>query len=203
MTTLFYNGKIHSMDETLTTATAMVVCGGKIMELGADHALMQKYPDADLHDLAGSTVIPGLIDSHAHMFMAADSEGDGELFIPDSVEQLLADLARRVKTVPKGEWIGYKNTYPLRLRELRYPTREELDRIAPEHPVAVDGFYSAQLNSCALAALDLNALWRRSWRRITAWESRPRSRVCRTRRALMRWSSCSVRASRRCACATR
>ena len=52
MTTLFYNGKIHSMDETLTTATAMVVCGGKIMELGADHALMQKYPDADLHDLA-------------------------------------------------------------------------------------------------------------------------------------------------------
>lgn len=158
MTTLFYNGKIHSMDETLTTATAMVVCGGKIMELGADHALMQKYPDADLHDLAGSTVIPGLIDSHAHMFMAADSEGDGELFIPDSVEQLLEDLARRVKTVPKGEWIGYKNTYPLRLRELRYPTREELDRIAPEHPVAVDGFYSAQLNSCALAAVDLNAL---------------------------------------------
>ena len=158
MTTLFYHGNIHSMDEKLSTYTAMVVCGGKLVDFGADHDLMHKYPDADLYDLQGKTVIPGLIDTHAHIFMAADSEGDGELYIPASVEELLADLQKRVQKTPKGEWIGYKNTYPLRLRELRYPTKEELDRIAPDHPVAVDGFYSAQLNSRALAALDLTAL---------------------------------------------
>lgn len=158
MTTLYYNGNIHSMDEMLNTYTAMVVCGGKIVDLGVDHELMSHYPDADLYDLKGKTVIPGLIDSHAHIFMAADSEGDGELYIPTSVEELLNDLRDRVKNIPEGEWISYKNTYPLRLEELRYPTLQELDTIAPKHPVAVDGFYSAQLNSCALKSLDLSHL---------------------------------------------
>lgn len=158
MTTIFYHGNIHSMDDELHTYSAMTVCGGKLVDLGEDHDLLQKYPDADHYDLKGRTVIPGLIDTHAHIFMVADSEGDGELFIPDSVEALLSDLRERVKMTPEGEWIAYKNTYPLRLKELRYPTKKELDFIAPRHPVAVDGFYSAQLNSCALASLDLSAL---------------------------------------------
>lgn len=157
MTTLFYNGKIYSMDENCGIFSAMVVCGGKIVDIG-DYGLVEKYPDADLYDLEGKAVIPGLIDTHAHIFMAADSEGDGELFIPTSVSELLADLGEKVKTTPKGEWIAYKNTYPLRLDELRYPTMAELDAIAPNNPVAVDGFYSAQLNSCALNTLDLTTL---------------------------------------------
>lgn len=157
MTTLYYNGKIYSMDESLNTYSAMVVCGGKIVELGDDE-IISRYPDADLYDLDGKCVIPGLYDTHAHAFMAADSEGDGELFIPTSVAELLCDLKKKVATLPEGTWIGYKNTYPLRLDELRYPTKEELDAIAPNHPVAVDGFYSAQLNTCALNSLDLTNL---------------------------------------------
>ena len=156
--TLYYNGNIHSMDEKLNIYTAMAVCDGEFLEFGTDYDLIHEYPEAELCDLKGKTVIPGLIDTHAHIFMAADSEGDGELFIPTSVEELLEDLRERVKVVPKGEWIGYQNTFPLRLKELRYPTKEELDKIAPEHPVAVDGFYSAQLNSMALATLELNEL---------------------------------------------
>lgn len=158
MTTVFYHGRIHTMDEELHVYEAMAVRGGELIGFGTTKELMERYPDAERQNLNGRTVIPGLIDTHAHLFMAADSEGDGEMFIPTSVEELLADLRERVKTVPKGEWIGYQNTFPLRLNELRYPTREELDRIAPDHPVAVDGFYSAQLNSAALAALDLAAL---------------------------------------------
>ncbi len=158
MTTLYYNGNIHSMDENLSTYSAMVVCGGKIVDLGENDELISKYPDADLYDLDGKCVIPGLYDTHAHLFMAADSEGDGELFIPTSVAELLEDLKKRVKELPEGTWIGYKNTYPLRLDELRYPTKDELDAIAPNHPVAVDGFYSAQLNTCALNSLDLTTL---------------------------------------------
>ena len=157
MTTLFHNGKIYSMDENDSVYSAMVVCGGKLVDFG-DETLIEKYPDADLYNLQGQTVIPGLIDTHAHIFMAADSEGDGELFIPTSVEELLNDLREKVKVTPKGEWISYKNTYPLRLDELRYPNLCELDEIAPDNPVAVDGFYSAQLNTCALNSLDLTTL---------------------------------------------
>jgi len=158
MTTLFYNGKIYSMDESDNVYSAMVVCGGKLVDFGESDALIAKYPDVDLYNLDGKSVIPGLIDTHAHIFMAADSEGDGELFIPESVAELLDDLKEKVKVTPKGQWISYKNTYPLRLDELRYPTLAELDEIAPDNPVAVDGFYSAQLNTCALNSLDLTTL---------------------------------------------
>ncbi|MEG2377743.1 MAG: amidohydrolase family protein [Clostridia bacterium] len=158
MTTIYYNGKIHTMDEKLNIVTAMAVCGGKIAALGTDTELRNAYPDADSADLQGKTVIPGLIDTHAHIFMVADSEGDGEMFIPTTIDELLSDVKKRVKESAPGTWITYKNTYPLRLLECRYPTREELDAVAPKHPVSVDGYYSAQLNSAALRALELSKL---------------------------------------------
>lgn len=151
---IYTNGNIHTMDKNNTVVTAMAVENGGIVALGEAAAAL----DAPREDLHGKTVIPGLIDTHAHLFMAADSEADGPMYIPESVEDLLSDLRERVRNQPTGTWISYRNTYPLRLREARYPTRAELDEIAPDHPVAIDGFYSAQLNSKALASMDLTTL---------------------------------------------
>lgn len=152
--TVYVNGKIHTMDEALTVTDALAVEGGKIKALG-DAA---KELAGERVDLGGKTVVPGLIDTHLHLFTSAESEADGELVIPTSIPGLLSHLADRVKTLPKGEWVVYKNTYPLRIFELRYPTLEELDAVAPDHPVAVDGYYSQQLNSCALSMIDLDNL---------------------------------------------
>lgn len=152
--TIYENGKIHTMSESDIVTDAFAVENGKIVALGETARALS----GERVDLGGKTVIPGLIDTHLHLLTGADSEADGEMLIPTSIPELLEDLKIRVATLPKGEWIVYKNTYPLRLDELRYPTMRELDAVAPDHPVVVDGYYSSQLNSCALGKLDLNNL---------------------------------------------
>jgi len=132
---------------------------GKIVELAAEWITLQAmFPKAEIVDLWGACVIPGIIDTHAHLSMAADSEADGDMLIPTSVAELLEDVRRRAAIQEKGTWITYPNTYPLRLDEMRFPTKAELDAVAPDHPVAVNGFYATQVNSAALNVLDLTVL---------------------------------------------
>jgi len=152
--TIYENGKIYTMDENNTVVDSIAVLGDWIVARGEETRLLE----GERVDLGGKTVIPGLVDTHLHLFTSAESEADGEMCIPTSIHELLTHLAEQVKTLPEGEWVVYKNTYPLRIDELRYPTLEELDAVAPNHPVAVDGYYSQQLNSCALSKIDLDNL---------------------------------------------
>lgn len=155
---LYINGEFHAMDKSLRVFSALLEDGGKIAAVGESEVLVKKYPHAEVCDLGGKCVIPGIIDSHTHVFASAFSEKTHELFIPNSVEELLENLRERVKDLKPGEWVVYKNTYPLRLSELRYPTKEELDEAAPHNPVSVDGYYSTQLNTAAINAIDLSLL---------------------------------------------
>ena len=156
---IYCNDKIYTMSENRETVTAFAASDdGIIRATGEREELKGIYPDARVEELEGECVIPGIIDTHAHLFMVADSEADREMLIPLNLEDLFSDIRRRVKSEPEGTWIAYPNTYPLRLDELRYPTLAELDEIAPKHPVSIDGFYSAQVNSAALNALDLSKL---------------------------------------------
>ncbi len=156
---VYVNGKFNTMNDKYSVADAIAVDeNGIICNVSDSCHLMELYKGSECIDLKAACVIPGIIDTHAHLFMVADSEADGEMLIPKSLTELFADIERRVKIQPEGTWIAYPNTYPLRLDELRYPTLEELDTIAPDHPVSIEGFYSAQLNTAALNAIDLSEL---------------------------------------------
>ena len=155
---LYINGEFHAMDIARNVFSALLEENGAISDVGESDVLLAKYPDVEVIDLGGKCVIPGIIDSHAHIFMAAYSEMTTILPAPLSNADLFADLSERVKKAKKGQWIIYKNAYPLRLDELRYPSLAELDEIAPDNPVIVNGHYSAQVNSAALALIDLDNL---------------------------------------------
>ncbi|MEO6787125.1 MAG: amidohydrolase [Chthoniobacteraceae bacterium] len=157
--TVFTNGKIVTVDDAFSITDAMAVDGARIVALGEKaKALAAEHADAKRVDLGGRMVLPGLMDSHAHPVGAATYEFDHP--VPDigDIPQLLDYVASRAKALPEGTLIGVSQIFITRLKEQRYPTREELDRVAPKHPVQFSTGPDSMLNSLALklAGIDRN-----------------------------------------------
>lgn len=154
---IFFNGKIHSMDENNKICTGMVVKEGKIIKMGSDREVLAfDNSTCEKVDLKGKTVIPGLIETHTHITRVGLSELYSEKYIPLSVKDLLDYTKGEAERMGPGKWIYFNNTYPTRLKEYRFPTLEELDRVAPDNPVYVDGAYAGQANSCLLRLLNID-----------------------------------------------
>ncbi|VFR54956.1 Exoenzymes regulatory protein AepA precursor [plant metagenome] len=161
-------GKVLTMAPGAVPAQALAVSGDRILAVGRDadiHALAAG--DARRIDLQGRTVIPGVIDAHAHM----EREGLKTLRPSLAHARCLADILevvrREAARLPRGQWII---TMPLgqppfyfdglaTLAEKRMPTRHELDAVAPDHPVYIPGLFGnwgvppgySALNSLALS----------------------------------------------------
>ena len=149
--TLFSHGVIVTVDEAFSKTDAMLVDGDRIVALGDEaRAVASRQPSTKIIDLGGRMVLPGLMDSHAHPVGAATHEFDHE--VPDigDIPQLLDYIAGRAKVLPEGSLISVRQIFITRLKEQRYPTREELDKAAPKHPVQFSTGPDSMLNSLAL-----------------------------------------------------
>lgn len=160
---IFYNGKIITLDRGSTVCSALATAGERILATGADDFVRTLGgPGTELIDLGGRAVIPGLVDGHAHM----DREGLKEVF-PSlagarSIDDILARIAALVRAARPGEWIvtmpiGDPPSYwdvPNTLAEKRWPTRHDLDAVAPDNPVYIRpiwGFWRHKLPLVSIA----------------------------------------------------
>src|SRR5260221_376662 len=129
---VFTNGRIVTVDDAFTVTDAMAVDGARIVALGEKaKAFAADRPDVKRIDLGGRMVLPGLMDSHAHPVGAATFEFDHEVPAIEDIPQLLDYIAGRAKALPEGALIVVNQIFITRLKEQRYPTREQLDRVAP------------------------------------------------------------------------
>lgn len=145
------NGKIVTADAKFSIVQAIAIKDGRITALGANDAVLSKERSARTRvvDLQGKTVLPGLIDAHVHAVGAALSEFKQKLPPLDSIVDIQNYIRERARATPKGEWIVVPRTLPPRLKEMRMPTRKDLD-VTTDHPVAFDGSYVWSANTRAL-----------------------------------------------------
>jgi predicted amidohydrolase YtcJ len=155
---IFHTGKIVTVDPQFRTVEAMAIRDGRIVGVGlnADIAKLAGPGTQQVH-LGGKTVLPGLIDSHVHAPGASMYEFEQRVPDMESVEDVLAYVRARAGATDPGRWITLSQVFITRLREQRYPTRAELDRAAPRHPVAFRTGPDASLNSMALSMSGIDA----------------------------------------------
>ncbi len=148
---VMHGGRIVTVDAGFRIAEAMAVRGERIVAVGADREILALAGQATRRlDLAGKTVLPGLIDSHVHAVGAAMHEFDHPIPEMETVGDVLAYVRARAAVLGPGRWISLSQVFITRLKEQRYPTREELDRAAPENPVVFRTGPDASLSSLAL-----------------------------------------------------
>ena len=158
--TVLVNGKIITVDDRFTIAQALAIKDGRIVAVGTSAGIARLADKSTRRiDLKGKTVIPGLIDNHAHWVRAAEHD-EVRLDGITSRKQALQMLAARVSAARPGEWIvtlGGWSEEQFTDDPRGFPL-EELDRIAPDNPVVLQAVYNqSYLNSVALKAVGIDA----------------------------------------------
>lgn len=154
---IFVNGSVLTVDANDRVVQALAVRGGRIIAVGSDAEINRlRYESTRVIDLGGRSLIPGLIDSHTHPASASLTEWDHPIPRMDSIPEVLDYVRERAAHVPEGDWIVLQQVFITRLLERRYPTRSELDGVAPRHPVIFRTGPDASLNSEAMKRLQIN-----------------------------------------------
>ncbi len=162
---VLHDAQIYTVNPEQPTAEALAMRDGRILMVGANEEVLGAYPEARRVDAGGRTVVPGLIDAHAHLMGLGKSllrvDLVGTASKAEVVERLKAFV--RQHDLPEGTWLvgrGWdQNDWPVK----EFPTREVLDAAFPERPVwlvRIDG-HAGWANTAALEAAGLEALRRR------------------------------------------
>jgi predicted amidohydrolase YtcJ len=160
--TILINGKIVTVDDQFRTVQAVAIQRDRIVAAGGNDEIQKlKGPATRLIDVQGRTVIPGLIDNHAHYMRAAEYWHREVRLDGVTSRKLALDLMReKVRESKPGEWVVVLGGWSEEqfTDEARGFTRKELDEIAPDNPLALQLFYfRVYANSPALKAMGIGA----------------------------------------------
>ncbi len=160
-TAIYHHGKILTVDDRFQIAEAMAVRNDRIVAVGNNQQILA-LADAQTQkvDLQGATVLPGLMDSHVHSVGASVYEFDHPVPTMQNVQDVLDYVKQRAQVVPAGQWIVLNQVFITRLSDQRFPTRAELDLVAPNHPVCFRTGPDASINSAALKASGIDRNFR-------------------------------------------
>lgn len=131
------NGRVYTADRRDSFVEAVAVHDAKIVGRG-ESAPIRALAGQNTHviDLKGKTMIPGFIDVHAHIdmygMMTSDLIVDCRIPSLNTVEDILENIREKASSLPQGELIlGQGRPFQ------PYPTRQQLDAVAPDHPVII------------------------------------------------------------------
>src|SRR6266511_5436882 len=153
------NGNIYTVHDKQPKAEAIAVKGDRIVFVGSNEDA-KKFHAPKVIDLRGRTLVPGLTDSHCHIFGIGEREMRLNLEGTNTLGDFLNKVKARVAQTSTGKWITGRGWIETFWKPSKFPTRQDLDKIAPDNPVFLtraDG-HASVANSAALriAKIDRN-----------------------------------------------
>ena len=159
--TIFINGNVYTVNQKQPHAEAIAVGADRVIFVGSNDDV-QKFRSEKTRvvDLAGKTVTPGFTDSHCHIFGIGEREMTLNLEGTNTFDDFLSRVKERVAKTDPGKWITGRGWIETFWKPAQFPTRQDLDKVAPENPVFLtraDG-HGSVANSAALemAKVDKN-----------------------------------------------
>lgn len=137
------NARIYTVDDAHPFVSAMAVRGGRVAFVGDTRgALVLRGPQTRVLDLAGRTVIPGMVDAHGHVEGLGEFLAQVDLVGAASLDEVVARVVARARSTPAGQWISGRGWDQNRWGDTRFPTHDKLSAAFPDNPVIltrVDG----------------------------------------------------------------
>lgn len=157
---LLGNGVVYTGDESgLFVPADVLIENGRILHIGSAEEALALRPGARRINLTGKTLLPGLVDAHAHLAGLGQALDTVSLVGSTSEAEMLERVARRHEQLPPGEWLlgrGWdQNEWPVQ----EFPTAKALDRVVGDRPVwltRVDG-HASLASSAAMRAAGITA----------------------------------------------
>lgn len=156
---IVHNAKIYTTNETFAIVEAMAIDNGKIIAIGAENEIKNKYLATEYVDAQKQAVYPGFIDAHCHFYHYAAFLQELNLNGTTSFDDMVIKIVQYSKT-NTYEWIlgtGWdQNDWDIK----EFPTKEKLDELFPNTPIyltRVDGHAAiANQKALDLAEIDIN-----------------------------------------------
>jgi predicted amidohydrolase YtcJ len=150
---ILVNGNVYTVDDAHPRASAFAVRNGRVIFVGSEReARFLAGPSTRVVDARGRTVIPGMVDAHAHLLGLGTSLRNVQLAGSKTYDEVIARVVERAKTMKPGEWIlgrGWdQNLWP----DKKFPTHDALSRAVPNNPVVlsrIDG-HAVLANAAAM-----------------------------------------------------
>ncbi|MFP6710833.1 MAG: amidohydrolase [Rhodospirillales bacterium] len=147
---VLHNGKVATVDQSDRIVEAIAINDDKIQMVGSNNEIKQLIgPNTQIFDLKGKTVVPGLIDGHAHMDREGLKSALPSMAGVKSIDDILQVIEGEVKSKAPGEWVvtmpigdlpSFENV-PDCLKEGRFPNRFDLDKVSPNNPVYIKSIW--------------------------------------------------------------
>ena len=148
---IVHHARIYTADDKFSTAEAMAVNNGKVIETGTNDYIEKKYEATESVDAKGNTIFPGFIDAHCHFTGYATDMWKCNLFGTTSFDEIVSKVKEYSKDAPM-QWLYGRGWDQNDWAVKEFPDKQVFDSLFPDRPVflkRVDG-HAALLNQKAL-----------------------------------------------------
>ncbi|MCB9399230.1 MAG: amidohydrolase [Acidobacteria bacterium] len=157
--TVYTNAVAYTLDPQSPQVRHFAVENGKFVWLGQDLSELGPMAEWPRIDLAGKTVLPGLIDAHAHLLGLGNTLFEVDLVGTASYQEVIDRVRQFADKVPTGQWVVGRGWDQNDWVQKDFPDHQALSKAIPDHPVyltRVDG-HAALVNTMAMVRAGLTA----------------------------------------------